>query len=292
MRRIAHISDLHFGCTDRAVVEGLVAELNADRPDLVIASGDFTMKARRSEFRQAAAFLARLTSPWFAIPGNHDIPHYDLIERFVDPFRRYRKFICKELEPVWQDDEIGVVGINTARRAAFETNWSHGRISRDQIQRIKGRIDALPKHLFKIVVGHHPFIPSPYAPETRLVGRAEEALACFDSLGVKLALAGHLHRGYASFRKPVITGATVVATEQASQDAVRTSQLLIAQAGSVTSTRLRGEPNAYNRILIEDGTAKLEPRLWNGSVWESAKTASEAVKSGDKPEKPVQQAAE
>lgn len=283
MRRIAHISDLHFGKTDPAVVEGLLAELNADRPDLVIASGDFTMKARRREFRQARAFLDRLASPWFAIPGNHDIPHYDLIERFVDPFHTYRAYIRKDLEPIWSDAEIGVIGINTARRAAFETNWSHGRISREQILRAKERLEAFPKHLFKIVVGHHPFLPPPYEPQTRLVGRAEEALACLDHLGVKLVLAGHLHRGYADFRKPIIEGDTVVAQEEKSPERVRTSDLLIVQAASATSTRLRGEPNAYNRIKIEDGRARLEPRLWDGTRFVSATEAPEAVKSGEAP---------
>lgn len=281
MRRIAHISDLHFGRTDPLVVEGLADELNADRPDLVIASGDFTMKARRREFKEARAFLDRLSSPWFAIPGNHDIPYYDIFERLLDPFRTYRAYVRKDLEPVWSDGEIGVVGINTARRAALERNWSHGRISHEQIERTRERLEAFPEGLFKIVVGHHPFIPPPHAPETRLVGRAEEALACFDQIGVKLVLAGHLHRGYASFRKPIIRGEEVVAQEQKSPDKVKTGDLLIVQASSATSTRLRGEPNAYNRIKIENGRARLEPRLWDGAKFVSATVASDEVKAGE-----------
>jgi 3',5'-cyclic AMP phosphodiesterase CpdA len=286
MRRIAHISDLHFGCTDPAVVEGLLAELNADQPDLVIASGDFTMKARRREFKEARAFLDKLSSPWFAIPGNHDIPYWDIFERFLDPFFTYRAYIRKDLEPVWSDGEIGVVGINTARRAALERNWSHGRISVEQIQRTKERLEAFPKGLFKIVVGHHPFMPPPYAPETRIVGRAEEALACFDSLGVKLVLAGHLHRGYASFRKPILQGETLVGQETKSPEKVKTSELLIVQASSATSTRLRGEPNAYNRIKIENGQARLEPRIWDGQTFVSASEAPAEVKAGEAPRSP------
>jgi 3',5'-cyclic AMP phosphodiesterase CpdA len=279
MRRIAHISDLHFGRVDSAVVDALAAELNADRPDLVIASGDFTMRARNEEFVEARAFLDRLQSPWVAVPGNHDIPDYYTAERFLDPFRRYRRHICDDTEPVWTDAEIGVVGINTARRAAFEMNWSHGRISRAQIRRIKARIEGLPRDLFRIVVAHHPFIPPPDRPETRIVGRAEEALACFDHLGVKLAVAGHLHRGYASFRKPIIEGDTVVAQQPKRPDGVKTSQLLLVQAGSATSTRLRGEPNAYNRIVVEGGQARIEPRLWSGSGWITASQAPPEVKN-------------
>jgi 3',5'-cyclic AMP phosphodiesterase CpdA len=268
VRRIAHISDLHFGRVDRGVVEALVDELNADLPDLIIASGDFTMRAREHEFQATRAFLDRLRSPWFAVPGNHDIPHYLLLERFFDPFRQYRKYVCRETEPVWHDEEIGVVGMNTARRMAFELDWSHGRISLDQIERTRRRLEALPGHLFRIVVGHHPFLPPPDEPWARLVGRAEEALACFDELDVKLALAGHLHRGYASFRKPIIAGEKVVATQTRHEQPVETGRLLIVQAGSATSTRLRGgDPNAYNRIVIDGGSATVEPRLWSGSSW-------------------------
>ncbi len=107
MRRIAHISDLHFGRTDPAVVEGLVDELNRAPPDLIIASGDFTMRARRREYAEARAFLARLSAPWVAVPGNHDIAHFKLFSRFFHPFRRYRNFIHAETEPTFLDDEIG-----------------------------------------------------------------------------------------------------------------------------------------------------------------------------------------
>jgi 3',5'-cyclic AMP phosphodiesterase CpdA len=277
VRRIAHISDLHFGRVDAAVVEALAAELNADRPDLVIASGDFTMRAREHEFAAARAFLDRLRSPWVAVPGNHDIPHYLLLERFFDPFRQYRKFIAPETEPVWHDAEIGVVGMNTARRMAFELNWSHGRISHDQIERTRRRIEALPAGVFRIVVGHHPFLPPPDEPWARLVGRAEEALACFDELDVKLALAGHLHRGYASFRKPIIAGDKLVATQTRHEQPIETGRLLIVQAGSATSTRLRGDPNAYNRIRIEGGSATVEPRLWSGTGWVTPEAKSQAA---------------
>ncbi len=117
MRRIAHISDLHFCRTDPAVVEALAAELNADPPDLVAVSGDLTMRARSREFRAARAFLDGLRAPVLAVPGNHDITSYWLHERFLDPLGRWRRFVAEEPEPVWADDEIAVVGINTASRA-------------------------------------------------------------------------------------------------------------------------------------------------------------------------------
>jgi 3',5'-cyclic AMP phosphodiesterase CpdA len=273
MRRIAHISDLHFGRTDPTVVEGLLSELNGNRPDLVVISGDFTMRARHSEWEEARAFLARISSPWVAVPGNHDITAYYRIERFINPFRLYKRYISPDPEPIWKDDEIAVVCLNTARNWSFDTDWSEGRISRGQITRAEKLFDAFPDHLFRIVVGHHPFLPPPWDPEGRIVGRADLALAAFERHGVRLALAGHLHRCYSRFAKPAALGKPE--SERVDAAAEETGQrLLVAQAGSATSTRLRGsDPNAYNFVTVENGRATVEVRLWTGTEWRLASTA-------------------
>ena len=265
MRLIAHISDLHFGRTDPRVVEGLVAELNDDPPHLVIASGDFTMRARISEYLAARNFLGQLVSPWLAVPGNHDISLYRLFQRFFHPFARYRRFIAPVTEPTYLDDEIAVIGLNTARRWAPELDWSHGRISRSQIARTEARLAALPQDRFRIVVAHHPFLPPPWEPETRMVGRAEDALALFARHDVRLVLAGHLHRGYIRVVEPVIRDGEVVGERPAAPGMATPPGLIVVQAGSATSTRLRNEANAYNRIVVEDGAATIEPRTWTGA---------------------------
>lgn len=270
MRRLAHISDLHFGRTNPAVVEGLVTELNRDRPDLVIASGDFTMRARKVEYAAAQAFLARLDAPWIAVPGNHDISPFHLVQRFLRPFARYRRFIAPSTEPTHLDDEIGIVCLNTVRTWAPEADWSQGKIRRRQIAQAEARLAAMPAHVFRIVVGHHPFMPPPWDEEARLVGRADLALAAFRRHGVGLTLAGHLHRHYARFAEADASGAANDTVDRGVMRG-RRGHLLAVQAGSATSTRLRGsEPNAYNRIVIENGAATVTVRLWQGDGWRDA----------------------
>lgn len=262
MRVIAHISDLHFCRIEPAVVEALVADLNSNVPDLIAVSGDLTMRARSREYRAARAFFDRLRAPVLAVPGNHDITSYWLQERFFDPLGRWRRFIAEEAEPIWTDAEIAVVGVNTASRAGAFLDWSQGRVGTTKLRHAVERLKSLPDALFRIVVAHHPFLPPETAPETRLVGRAEAALAAFAAQDVRLVLSGHLHFGYMRAR-----GAAAGAGRAGGAAGPGSGELLVVQAATATSTRLRGEPNAYNRIRIDNGLASVEVRAWNGSGW-------------------------
>src|SRR5688572_9270720 len=119
MRTIAHISDLHFGRIDEAIVEGLVADIAARSPSLVVVSGDLTQRARAWQYRQGAELLERLPKPQLVVPGNHDIPLYDVVRRFLFPLQRYSSYITRDLAPVYRDHELFVMGLNTARSFTF-----------------------------------------------------------------------------------------------------------------------------------------------------------------------------
>ena len=85
MRTLVHLSDLHFGRVDEALLEPLIESVRAAKPDVVVVSGDLTQRARTGQFRDAAAFLARLPSPQIVVPGNHDVPLHNMLARFPDP---------------------------------------------------------------------------------------------------------------------------------------------------------------------------------------------------------------
>ncbi len=250
MTRIAHLTDLHFGAEDTAVVEALVAEINADPPDLVAISGDLTQGGHYTEFRAARVFMDRLAAPWLAVPGNHDITPYNLVERFTDPYRRWRRTIGLRTEPDWQNDSVAVLGLNTARRGGLYLDWSRGRFTSRRLHGLERRLDGIADGIIRVVVAHHPLMPPPSAPETRVAGGSAPALAALRRHDVALVLAGHLHRGFA--RLSSASG----------------EPPLVLQGGTATSVRLRGEPNSYNRVTISAaGEITVEPRTWDGRSW-------------------------
>jgi 3',5'-cyclic AMP phosphodiesterase CpdA len=249
VKTIAHLSDLHFGKEDARVVEGIVRDLEERRPSLVAVSGDLTQRARAGQFRAARAFLERMPSPTLVVPGNHDLPLFNLLDRFLFPLRAYRQYIAADPEPFLHEEEIALLGVNTARAG----NFQNGRLSLAQIQRIRDRFGPIPERVFKVVITHHPFIPSPGERIHPLVERGLEGLRAAEDSGVDLLLAGHLHMGFAGDVRPHYLS-------------IRRS-MLVAQAGTATSVRHRGEPNTYNWIVVDFPRLSIEQRGWDGDAF-------------------------
>lgn len=257
MRTLVHLSDLHTGRVDPAILPALTASINDARPDLVVFSGDLTQRATKTQFREARAFLDALAAPYLVIPGNHDVPLWNVARRFITPLERYKRFITTDLEPFFQDDEIIVVGVNTAR----SLTWGEGRISRGQVAGALRRLQAAPRGVIRIVVTHHPFDLPPGVDERRLLGRARMAMAEFASAGAELFLSGHLHLSHVS--------------HSAERYRIAGHSALIVQAGTV-SMRGRGEEPSFN-ILRLDGRRLSLGRL----VWDPAGPRFSAVAAGE-----------
>ncbi len=247
MRRIAHISDLHFGTEDPPVAAGLLMDLIEQRPHVVAVSGDLTQRARDSQFAAAKAYLNQIPFPTIVVPGNHDQPLFNLVQRFLWPLDRYKKWITPELRPVLQDEELMLVGINTARPDTHKS----GRVSMDQIRWLRETLCAAPRDHFRVLVAHHPFIPSEHNPQEVVVARAKLVLQTLDGCGCSLILAGHLHKAYSGDVRPYHVE-------------IKRS-ILVFQAGTAISRRRRDEANAYNLITIDGDRLQLEVRAWNGA---------------------------
>jgi predicted phosphodiesterase len=243
MRRIAHVSDLHFGRVAPGVLETLRRKLVQLAPHLVVVSGDLTQRARAWQFREARRYLDRLPKPQLVVPGNHDVPLYDVIRRFLFPLARYRRYISSELAPQFIDEEIAVFGVNTARSLVFKG----GRVSEKQLAHVREKIDAAGG-LVTIVVTHHPFM-------------ALEKLA---NCRIDVLLAGHLH-------------ATRVG-HTADRYRIAGLSALMVQAGTATSSRTRAEPNSFNLLRVARARIEVDQYVLRGR--EFRRVSTEAFERG------------
>ncbi|MES2263339.1 MAG: metallophosphoesterase [Pseudomonadota bacterium] len=264
MRTLVHLSDLHFGRVDAALLAPLRARVEQLRPDLIVVSGDLTQRARSAEFIEARAWLDTLPGPQIVVPGNHDIPLYNVAARFLTPLVKYRRHITANLAPEYADDEIVVLGLNTARSLTFKD----GSVNREQIDLLQQRFAALPEGLTRIVVTHHPFDLPEHYDEDDLVDRAPMAMEAFSRCGVDLLLAGHLHASHAG--------------NSAQRYRIDGYAALVVQAGTATSTRQRGETNAFNVIRVEPEQLTVERHSWQAEARDFILAGTEVFRrSGD-----------
>ena len=257
MRSIVHLSDIHFGRVNPLVVPPLIEAIDKIKPDLVAVSGDLTQRARSYQFKEAREFLDSLPKPQIVVPGNHDVPLHNVFARFVNPLRKYQRYITDDLRPFYYDDEIAVLGINTARSLTIKG----GRINEQQVAWMRDRFCACDPETVKAVVTHHPFDLPEGHDERNLVGRARMAMEALANCGADLFLAGHLHISHTA--------------HSATRYRIKGHSALVVQAGTATSTRGRGEANSFNVIRIDRPHIAVERFEWQANRPEFALAMTE-----------------
>jgi 3',5'-cyclic AMP phosphodiesterase CpdA len=256
MARLAHLSDLHFGAHDEELVAAVEQRVDAMNPDLIVISGDFTQRARTEQFKQACQFLERLKGRGhevLGVPGNHDVPLYDVLRRFLSPLTRYRRFIDESLCPFHELPGVAVLGINTARSLTFKD----GRINERQVEFIRDTFARTRPDTARVLVTHHPLFALPVGDGPDLgkaIGRQELALDAVAEAGVDLLLAGHNHRASSHHAHELATGA---------------GPALVIQAGTATSTRLRDEEQSFNLIEVASGETTVTVQAWSDGEFAS-----------------------
>lgn len=243
--KILHISDLHFGPTFvPAVAEALLQTIPSLAPDVIVASGDLTQRAKREQFEACREYFNRLPNiPLLVIPGNHDVPLYRIFERLFKPLDLYCEIIHPDLNPVLQVGNVVLAGLDST---APHRTISNGRIHRSQLRHCEAVFAAVPEDMVRIVVAHHHFAPGHDKVFDAAMPGSRRAIDCFVEQKVEMILGGHLHRSYIGNSVDFFPGHH------------RERGVVIVQCGTTTSSRGRGrerDENTFN--LIEAGTDTL-----------------------------------
>jgi len=242
MMKIFHISDVHFGLEDPAALAWFGDCVRREAPDAVLLTGDLTMRARRREFRAACRWIQSLDVPVTVEVGNHDLPYFNLIERFVEPYRRFRA-ISALIEREIDLPGLAIVPLKTTARAQWRLDWSKGWVTPKALARTLAAIDALPAGTMAIVTAHHPLV------EAGTSGRAltrggSKALAELAARGVAAVLTGHVHDAFDL-------------VEQTPAGPIR-----MIGAGTL-SRRIRSTPPSFNALRIDPARGSIDVTVRN-----------------------------
>lgn len=246
---VLQISDAHFGTERPPVVEALLELARRESPGLVVLSGDVTQRARRSQFAAARRFIDRLQPPaLLAVPGNHDIPLFNLVARAFSPYANYMRAFGENLEPVFESAQLLAIGVNTTR----PRRHIDGEVSPEQIERVAERLRCATASQLRLVVVHQPVLAVKISDKHNLLHGHREAVPAWAAAGADIIMGGHIHLPYVRSLRTTFP------------DLPRDSWAV--QAGTSVSRRIRGRiDNSINLIRVE-GTES--PRSCTVERWD------------------------
>lgn len=251
MTIIVQISDTHFGTEQPAVVAAMEAHVQAQGADLLVLSGDITQRARGAQFAAARAFLQRLEGHGvpnsLVIPGNHDLPLFNLVSRFIAPYDQYQQHFGEDLEPSFENDDLLIIGLNTTHPKRHKD----GLVTHEQVQAVTERLQQSDPAKLRIVVAHQPFGSLVLSDLNNLQHGALAALTRWADAGLDMVMGGHIHLPYVLPLR--------------NQYPSLSRDIWIVQAGTTLSSRVRGSaPNSFNRLYLGPrGSKKVRIERWD-----------------------------
>ena len=228
--RIMHVSDVHFGVQNPRAMSAFAASAKALAPDAIICTGDLTQRATHRQYEDARRWFADLDVPVMVMPGNHDMPYFNMFERFSDPYKRYGAL----------EDAVGaqinlrhavIIPFDTNVRAQWRWPWSDGVVKQrklDAALQLLRDVEDDPR--MKIVACHHPLLPARDDAKNPTI-RGDAAFAALAAAGASAVMSGHVHVPFDLMRE---RGG---------------SPMRMIGAGTL-STRLRGAAPSWNLVTI------------------------------------------
>lgn len=245
MTRLFHISDLHFGCEDRRALAWVKERVAAEKPDAVAITGDLTMRARHREFQACCDWILSLGAPVTVEVGNHDLPYFNLIERFFDPYRRIRR-IERLVERELDLSGVSIVPLKTTARAQWRFNWSRGYVGPNALRRTLDAIGEIADRQVVLVTAHHPLVEANTRGKALTKGGGR-ALAALAGANITAVLSGHVHDPFDLIRETANGPVRMIG------------------AGTL-SRRIRSTPPSFNELTIEGGHVHVKVRTFGEDI--------------------------
>jgi 3',5'-cyclic AMP phosphodiesterase CpdA len=268
---LAHLSDLHLGAHDPGAVASVAADVAAVRPALTVVTGDCTMRARAPEFRLARDLLDRLPRPLLVVPGNHDLPLVSLA-RLAGPYRRYRRWISAELDPVVRLPGLTALGLQSTPA----WRWKSGRISRRQSAAVRSVLGAAPAGDVRLLALHHP----PRAPGLARLAGGRRLLRSVAAAHVDLLLVGHTHipeshrAEQPQPRRAELSELRRAEPRRAEAAVSGWAGVIEVVAGTATSLRTRGAGRSWTVIRVSAESVAVEERRQTAAGWRTDRTTT------------------
>jgi 3',5'-cyclic AMP phosphodiesterase CpdA len=253
MAGILHLTDIHFGCENKAAVEAVAACAAEGGFQLVAITGDITQFGDVAEFEAAKRWVDALPKPVLLTPGNHDTPYAGLIDRAFAPFARYEKYFGPARKDGFDGEDLVVRAFNSSRGMQVRLNWSKGAVDPDQVREAVADLNAVHGAKLRVAICHHPLMEVVGGPMTGNVRGGRTASDILAHAGVDLVLTGHVHTAFA-LTLPCADGMTH------------------AVGAATLSQRERGQPAGFNMISWDDETINVKAQAWTGSHFETFRT--------------------
>jgi 3',5'-cyclic AMP phosphodiesterase CpdA len=252
--RILHISDIHVGSREELPIQrALFRLIEPVDPELIVASGDLTHRARREQHERSAAFLRALGRPLLVIPGNHDIPSWASLGRFTRTFDEFERQ-WDRTQPVYQSENILAVGLNSVRP------WRHqsGAIAESQLRWVAEQLARAPEGALRVVALHHHLLGAPWRTWKPPLSRRTHVLARLVDAGAELVLAGHVHQSAVAERREfeVVHGGEHAVT------------VALAPGLGQPRPKRRGEARGFHVFEAESSSLRVTTFVWQDDDWE------------------------
>ncbi len=235
MTLIVQISDPHFGTEIPAVQQALLTYLRTMSPEFVIVSGDITQRARSSQFATARKFFDDVGAPFHAIPGNHDLPLFNLAARLINPYGNYKKaFGTREFFHRIKD--VAIVGLD----ASTKFRHTRGRLIFQRARKdLAHAREMIGETGILLVAVHQPILTAWGEDRPEELLNSDSIANLFSDMRVDAILSGHVH-------VPLIC-----TTDKAYPKLDR--PFVHSGAGTAVSHRTReGKPNSFNSLKISE----------------------------------------